>query len=193
MKKSFKGFAIFFAIFSIFVVILQIAASTDESTPSSTPKSESKPEVTETDTEFTGNWNYTQDVDKMEGNTRYFASTRSTNVEHFKFPFDGGSHFTLTVRNMSGHNEVLISVSKGNFIPSVMGDETVKVKFDTGTPSTYVYNSPEDISTDLIFIDKADKFLEDLKTAKKLLIEATFFDEGTRYMEFDVEGIEWAH
>jgi hypothetical protein len=179
MKKLLKGIGIFFAAMILLAILINVFGGND---------TEGKAEPVKIT-----NWKYSQDVDKMEGNTRYFAKTRSTNTVHFKFPFDGGSHFNLFVRNMGKKNEVLIKVSKGSFIASLMNNQTVKVKFDEGNSKEYIYCSTTDGSAETIFINDAESFLTDLKKSKKLIVQATFFNDGNRYLEFNTEGIDWNH
>ena len=139
------------------------------------------------------NWSYQEDKDQMTGEKRYFALCNSTNTESFKFPYEGGSSFILQVRNMSGENEVLISVSKGQFTSNVMENKSLRVKFDEDKPIQVGYTGTSDASSDIIFLTKPATFLKKLSTAKKVAIEAEFFQEGYRIMNFDVDGLKWSH
>jgi hypothetical protein len=42
-----------------------------------------------------------------------------------------------------------------------------------------------------IFIENPNKFLKKLKKSKTLMIEASFYNEGTKVIEFNVEGLVW--
>jgi hypothetical protein len=66
------------------------------------------------------NWAYSEEKDKMEGTTIYFASCISTNKIDFAFPYDGGSYFTLWIRKSAMGNEIILEVSKGQFIAGFM-------------------------------------------------------------------------
>lgn len=44
---------------------------------------------------------------------------------------------------------------------------------------------------DVIFLNNSKKFINNLKKSKKVMIEATFFDAGSKVIEFDVEGLKW--
>jgi len=137
------------------------------------------------------NWSYSEQEDKMEGIKQYYASNTSTNEIEFEFPYSGGSTFDIIVRNNGKENEVLLTVSKGQFMMSIDGSERIKVKFDDEKPETYSYNSSADASSDVIFLNNSSKFLKKLKTAKKVMIETTFFDAGNKVIEFNVEGLKW--
>lgn len=136
-------------------------------------------------------WQYSEDEDKMTHEKRYFASCVSNNEIEFEFPYDGGSNFTLTLRNMGKGNEIILEVSKGQFMPGIMSGEYCRVKFDEGETVKYTYNSAEDGSADIIFFDNSPKFLLNLKKAKKLMIEAPFYNAGRQVIYFDVEGLNW--
>ncbi len=147
--------------------------------------------TTEKEEEVKSNWEYSESVDEMTNEKRFFASCVSTNEIEFEFPYDGGSDFTLTLRNMGKGNEIVLRVSKGQFMPGILSSEYCRVKFDDGAPVKYTYNSAADGSGDVIFFDNSSKFFTKLKTAKKLMIEAPFFDAGRQIIYFDVEGLIW--
>lgn len=136
-------------------------------------------------------WNYSESEDKMTGEKRYFAECKSTNQINFEFPYDGGTTFTLTIRNMGKGNAVILSGDKCQFTSSYSGSETCRVKFDDADPVNYSYNMSADGSSDLIFFTYQDNFISKLKGAKKLMIEAPFYDAGKQIIEFDVEGLKW--
>jgi len=138
------------------------------------------------------NWNYSESKDEMSGEAQFFNTTTSTNEIEFKFPYSGGSTFDLTVRNMGNGNEVLLSVSKGQFLTSIMGSQACRFKFDDEPPLTIVYNSAQGAKMDVIFFDDAKKIISKLKTAKKLKLEAPFYDAGNQIIEFNVDGFTWA-
>jgi len=137
------------------------------------------------------NWAYTQDIDKMTNDKRYFASCISTNEIEFDFPYNGGSSFTLIVRQMGKGNEIVLKVSKGQFMSSIGSSEYIRAKFDNEQPLSFSYNSAADGSDNIIFLDNSDKFLLKLKNSKKILLEAPFFSAGRQHIEFNVDGLKW--
>lgn len=138
------------------------------------------------------NWYYQTDEDKMTGKSVYYAQVTSTNTVEFDFPYGGGSKFKLLVRNKEGQNELLLSVTKGQFMGSY-GGQKVRIRFDEEEPFLVSFNEPSDASSDLIFLKSIPKIIEGLKKAKKMLIQAEFYQEGNVIMEFDVEGLKWEH
>jgi len=136
-------------------------------------------------------WRYNTEVDKMTNDKRYFASCTSTNTLYFAFPYDGGSTCDIMLRQMGKGNEVLFTVSKGQFLMSIGGQKGMRIKFDDEKPITFSYNSASDASTDVIFINSPKKFIDKLKKAKKVIIESEFAFAGLHQLEFDVDGLQW--
>lgn len=137
------------------------------------------------------NWTYQETTDEMSGDKSYFASCTSTNKLEFEFPYGGGSTFTLAIRNNKKSNNVYLSVDKGQFKTSIMNSESCRVKFDDGQPVNFSFVSSDDGSTDIIFFNSESKFISKLKKAKKVKIEAPFFNAGRQIIQFDVDGLKW--
>lgn len=138
-------------------------------------------------------WTYIQSKDKMTDDVIYFAESYSTNKVDFDFPYNGGSTFTLTVRNRNKKNDLALVVSKGQFISSFSGDKTVRVKFDNEKPVNYTISSPTSGNHDIVFINGANKFINRLKAAQVVKIEAEFYNSGYSVAEFDVWDFKWDH
>jgi hypothetical protein len=137
------------------------------------------------------NWQYFEKTDRMSDDKTYFAQCKAINTVDFDFPYQGGSTFTLTLRKRNNKNEILLSVSKGQFITSIFDSERLRVKFDNEASQNYSYNSPSDGSANIIFINNENSFIAKLKKSKKVLIEAEFYTHGREIIEFNVEGLEW--
>lgn len=168
-----------------FFMIIAIGSG-DENTEDKTGTTENATENAKVE-----NWKYSEDADKMEGTKQFYATNTSTNEIEFEFPYDGGSTFDILVRNLGKENEVVLTVSKGQFMTSIGGNEQLKVKFDDEKSVNFSYNSADDASMDVIFLNNSAKFLKKLKTAKKVMIECTFFNAGSKVIEFNVEGLKW--
>lgn len=189
-----KGWKIAVTILIALIVIANFGdkdPKADSPVVSANTKAEEKTESKEPEA-VKSNWSYTEDADKMTNEKRYFASCVSTNEIDFEFPYNGGSFFTLTVRQMGKGNEIVLQVSKGQFMTSISSSESIRAKFDDGQAFTFSFNSASDGSSDVIFIENSTKFLSKLKTAKKLLIEAPFYSAGRQHIEFDVAGLNWS-
>lgn len=137
-------------------------------------------------------WSYGEYTDQMNGDKKYYATCVSTNTLEFEFPYAGGSTFELAIRHHEGKgSDVRLEVSKGQFMPSIMNSEYVRVKFDDGEAAKFSYSGTDDGSATIIFLNNEKKFINKLKTAKKLMIEAPFYQAGRQIIQFDVEGLKW--
>lgn len=47
-----------------------------------------------------------------------------------------------------------------------------------------------DGSSDVIFFDNSSSFIKNLKTHKKLILEADFFQSGSRQFKYDLTGLK---
>lgn len=143
------------------------------------------------ETALAQNWTYGEQSNKMDNIKSHFALTNSTNTLQFQFPYNGGSTFILSIRTQKGKNEMYVEASKGQFLASSMGNSYVRIKADDGKPFTATISSASDGSSNYIFIDNANKVISLIRNAKKLMIEAEFFQEGRQAIEFDVNGLIW--
>lgn len=108
----------------------------------------------------------------------------------FEFPYNGGSVATFFVRKKEGDTDTFLSVSKGQFMDTALGG-SFRIKFDDNPPKKYSFSGAADHSSDVIFFNSSKAIIAELKKAKTMLIEATFYNEGSRTIEFDVSGFEW--
>lgn len=136
------------------------------------------------------NWKYSTDRDQLRGEVAQLAQTRSLNRLRFGFPYAGGLA-TLTVRKRPQDGVSVFLQVNGQFICSAIGDETVSVKFDDGPVAEYGCSESTSYTNGLIFLDAEDRFVAELKRAKKLIIEAEFYQEGPRQMQFNVSNFNW--
>ena len=173
------------------IVIANLGDDEKTSTNSNQVSNENNLDKTAKSIEVESNWSYSTDEDKMSGDKRFFATAHSTNEIEFEFPYNGGSTFKLVVRNMGKGNEVLMTVSEGQFMTSIMSSEKCRIKFDDGKAMNFSFNSADDASMDVIFFNSSNKFITKLKRAKKLMIEAPFYDAGRQIIYFDIEGLNW--
>lgn len=137
------------------------------------------------------NWTYSEQEDKMTNEPIYFANCDAKNIFNFNFPYDGGSRLSIVIRKMSGKNEVILQISKGQF--SSAYNSSVKMKFDEGKILSYDFTEAADGSSDYIFLHPASSIIKKIKNAKSIKIEAPFFEQGRQIAEFNVSGLNWKH
>lgn len=137
-------------------------------------------------------WTYSESKDKMDNSITRTASIKSENRIDFKFPYSGGTSFTLSLRKKNSNQDVMLTCSKCQFTGQLAFDnETLRIKFDDEDSRNYSYGGPSDYSSDLIFINSEQQFISKLRLSKKLMIEAHFYDHGSSIIEFDTYGLDW--
>lgn len=179
------------SIFLLILVLIFIACSPNEKRNEPTTQDtvgEKAETPTETPKEKISKWFYSEKVDKMTSEVKKFAWINANELLHFDFPYDGGSTATLTIRKANNDIDIYISVSKGQFT-STYDNQFVTVRFDDNPPQKIKYLEPADHSSDLIFLTQEKEILKNIKKSKKMLVEAMFFNEGNRVMEFNIENL----
>lgn len=134
-------------------------------------------------------WRYEENEDKMTGKKSLTAFVVSSNTEFFDFPYDGGSRFIFGVRK-GKFNDLYVATTKGQFSGSY--NRKIKMRFDDEPAMVLNFGEASDGSSDVIYPDiSRNKVIAKLKKSKRLLIEATFHQQGLVIMEFNVEGFNW--
>ena len=139
------------------------------------------------------NWIYSaQDEDMGRGVIRYATIVSETTVD-FDFPYNGEQHATLTLRKHPEHgNDIIVSIERGQILVDMFGETRVPVRFDEKEIRKYAANPAADHSSEMVFLQGFDRFIDQVKKSKKLRIELQFFQEGSNTFEFDITGFDYA-
>lgn len=132
------------------------------------------------------NWEYSEIEDKMTNKKTKVAISSSINSVDFDFPYHWGSTFDLVLKG----DHVIYQVSKWQFLSSFWWDK-VRIKFDDKEPFFVNYSMPEDWNSSAIFLWNEKKIIENLRISKKVMIEATFFQEWKQIGEFNIDWLKW--
>lgn len=136
-------------------------------------------------------WVYDFSDDKMGRGKIRNAFVRSLNEITFGFPYQGAQRAGFGFRSHPEYGkDVMLSVERGQFLCGIDGTE-VTIKFDEGKPQKFSASEPSDSSTTLLFIHGFNRILTNTKKAKKVYIEAEFYQEGKRVFEFNVSDLKW--
>lgn len=141
----------------------------------------------------TKSWVYTTDTDKMTSKLRYFAAIEATNKLNFDSPYEGGSTGEITLRNQNKENDVILSIDKGQFVCDLTDGCPINVRFDNDPAIKFTGSEPTDGSSTVLFIQEASKFISHAKKAKKMIVQAEFYESGSQDMEFNIDGLKWDH
>lgn len=136
------------------------------------------------------NWTHTSERDEMRNATNRFATTRSTNVENFGFPYNE-VRMEIMLRDSAQHGrDILLLLTEGQYQCRYDGC-TISVKFDDGEIQRFSVNEAAGGRSDALFIVNQQRFLSALRQAERVTIEAQFFQVGSQQFTFNVGGLEW--
>lgn len=198
--KNFLKWAgiVFVGLILISVVRGLVSGSKDKTTVTTTSTTDStKAGATSTTTTATtpSAWKYSEEEDKMTSKKNFYAQVDAKDELDFKFPYNGGSVATLSIiKRSTGATDMALSVTKGQIMAAHgLGNGKINIRFDDGAAQTIGVTGAADGSSNIVFFQNAAKLLVKLKTAKKVFIQAEFFDNGSAVMEFNTAGLEWNH
>ncbi|AYL98265.1 hypothetical protein [Mucilaginibacter celer] len=120
----------------------------------------------------------------------YSANIIADNLLQFDFPHNGGSTVTLSIDKTKRKNRALINISKGQFGAGIDGS-SITIGFDNEQPMAFKASSVSDEGAAVIAIDDADRLIKNLRSARKMTVQADFYDAGEREMNFEVAGFKW--
>ena len=136
-----------------------------------------------------GKWSYNTYTDDATGRPSKTASLTSENSMEFASPYTGIQYGRFTVRNHPRYGvDAYLSIDKGQLLCNSYQNTNVLVRFDNGSASTYACGEPADYSNDVVFIRGVGRLEERMRTAQKMYITVSVYDEGSRTWEFDVKG-----
>lgn len=131
-------------------------------------------------------WDYTSDADKMTGKASTKATITSSNSLDLPFPYGGANYGFLTVRKHPQYGlDVIVRITKGQILcPSYSGC-SVKVRFGDGQPLTFSAAGAADHSSDILFIQNAQKFIDRAKKTTSIKVQMNIYQAGGQVLEFD--------
>jgi len=141
---------------------------------------------------FASSWNYETRTDPMSGKATRMATITSTNSLNLSWPYSGRNHGFIQVRQHPKHGlDVMVYVEKGQ-IMCRFDDCKVRVKFGDKQPVTYNATEPADNSSDLVFINNESAFISNARGTNRILVELTFFQNGSQILQFETkEPLVW--
>lgn len=138
-------------------------------------------------------WKYEVVEDKMSGEKTTLAQVWSEESLDLPFPYKGKNPGVLTVRKHAKHGlDVMFSVSKGQLMCNNYSGCSLTIRFDDKKPMTFKGSGPSDRSSTMIFLGNTKKFLDEAKSAKRILVQAEFFQAGAHVLTFNApQGLAW--
>lgn len=145
-------------------------------------------------------WALTYSKDEMRGTTEKILQTESLRPVELLPPYEGGSWLGIVLRSPKVElkegespdnievDKAILAISKGQFnCPSYDGCH-INVKFDDQKIEKYKTLKPNNGSSDVIYLEDPEKFLQDIKKHKQLIIEADFYQSGPQQFKFNLNG-----
>ena len=135
-------------------------------------------------------WVYSTTPDAMTSEPIQIAATHSVSVLQFNSPYGGPQRATLSLRKHPRKGlAVMLSVERGQFVCA--GECRLSARFDDAPAMALPASAADDGSTSAVFVTVIGLFMESLRVSHRVLIEATFYQEGSRVIEFATQGLEW--
>lgn len=188
VKKEVPRWAVWLVFISIIMAIF--ASCQSSNSPSSSASSNSDGGLV---SEPKSNWVSNSSTDEMRGTKSQTTYTSSVNKVIFEFPYGGGSNLNLMVRNNAGQNDVIITISKGQFLCGMIDGCEVNFKFDNNPVQSITMIESDSHDSDILFIKypkTANSVIQKLKTSQKLIIEPKFYQEGSKQFTFELSGFK---
>lgn len=137
-------------------------------------------------------WRYDTYNDEMTQKAVRTAKVDSTNTLSFGFPYTGSQRATLELRkHPRWGSDVILKIERGQFLCSTYNGCSVNVRFGSGKPQRFSAAEPSDNSTTYLFISDYNRFVSQLRKVDKVVIEANFYQEGSRPMTFSTSDLDW--
>lgn len=152
----------------------------------------SLPTLSNAETYKDAKWDYGSAKDGMRGTVSKWATLNSQSDLDLPSPYDG-----LNVASIqASKGGLILTVTKGQFL--CHSDDTVSIKFDNGPVFSYPCSTPDNGQTETIYINNAyslakgqpEDVVDGIVKAKTMVIEAQFYDAGSRQLMFNVAGLD---
>lgn len=136
-------------------------------------------------------WQYRESRDEMRGTVTKAATIDATNTIQLDFPYEGDTSLELMLRKQQGEFNIVFIASQGQLTGcNSYSGGSFAAKFDDGAVQNFSCVGSADGSSEVMFVQNESRFLNQLKTAKKLMIETEFFQAGNRQFTFEVAGLD---
>lgn len=135
-------------------------------------------------------WQYEERVDEMRDATTKTAVLTASDPINLDFPY-GQSYPRLIVRQDAKYGFDIILQANGQFLCRSYQGDTLSVKFDDGPIQTWPCNEADAGTSDIVFFNREQSFLSQLRGSRRLIVEAEMYNAGRQQMKFDTAGLRW--
>lgn len=136
-------------------------------------------------------WTYSESADDMAAGTIRFAALQSVNSFVLGFPYEGEQRGTLTLRKHPRYGtSVLLMVSRGQILCGI-SDCSFQVRFDDGQSRAWAMSEPESRDSTILFVNNWSRFVEQMRSSKRVRVEVIFYQQPPVTLEFDVSEFDY--
>lgn len=133
-------------------------------------------------------WVFKTSSDAMSESTGYSSSIWSLTTVELPYPYQGAQKLTLQVgKNARGRSYALVGIPKGQFS---CYECDIRIRFDNAGAGIWSANAPVEIPGFLLISGPA-RFIDQIKTSKRVAIEVPFFNSGMKVVEFKTDEFPW--
>lgn len=124
------------------------------------------------------------------GETRY-AQVEAADTINLDFPY-GEQRGRILVRQSPKFGfDILVGVPSGQILCNSYSNSHISVKFDEGPIRRFGCTDASDGTNNMVFVEGAKSFLASLKSSKRVVVEAEFFQNGVQQMTFNTANLKW--
>lgn len=139
------------------------------------------------------NWEYFIDTDEMRETKNRYAQLEGSNTINLEFPY-GEQRGRLMLRQSAQYGfDILVGVRSGQIMCNSFSNTHISVKFDDGPIQRYGCVDASDGTSNMVFVEGAQGFLNKLKKSEKMIVEAEFYRDGMQQLTFDTANLEWGN
>lgn len=135
-------------------------------------------------------WSYSQNTDEMRGTSEKWANLSSEDVVTTSWPYEQQPMRLIIRRRATDGVNVMLQIS-GQFVCRSYNGTKITVKFDDGPLETFNCKEADSGPDDVVFVSPSARFINRLKAAKVMMLEAPVYEVGNAQVTFNVEGLEW--
>lgn len=120
-----------------------------------------------------------------------FASVNSVNSFHLGFPYEGNQRGRLTVRTHPRYGtDVIIMIDKGQILCDFRGC-SFQVRFDEAQSQAWSMSEPESRDSTMLFVNNKTRFIQQLRSSKRVRVEVLFYQQPSITLDFDVSEFDY--
>lgn len=136
-------------------------------------------------------WHYSSAPDLVRDRPDHLACVLSQNSVRLGFPYRSQRlRLCLRRQEKTGLN-VYVDLPAGGQFSCGADHCDVDLRFDQNEPQSFMANTADDGSNDVLFLDEERSVANRILAAHRLIVEAVFYRAGTQDLVFDVRGLDW--